>query len=49
MVVAASVGDVTVTHKLLQGKDDCVLGDGGRICADTPTGLPFLLSRRAVG
>lgn len=26
---AANVGDVTVTHELLHGKEDCVLGDSG--------------------
>ena len=31
---AANVGDVTVTHELLHGKEDCVLGDSGYTGAD---------------
>lgn len=32
---AANVGDVTVTHELLHGKEDCVLGDSGYTGADS--------------
>jgi IS5 family transposase len=32
---AANVGDVTVTHELLRGSEDCVLGDSGYTGADT--------------
>lgn len=32
---AANVGDVTVMHELLHGKDDCVLGDSGYTAADS--------------
>ncbi|MFL9583431.1 IS5 family transposase [Stenotrophomonas sp. AB1(2024)] len=31
---AANVGDVTVTHELLHGKEECVLGDSGYTGAD---------------
>jgi len=31
---AANVGDVTVTHELLHGEEDCVLGDSGYTGAD---------------
>lgn len=32
---AANVGDVTVTHELLHGKEDCVLGDSGYTGAES--------------
>ncbi|WP_414490259.1 IS5 family transposase [Stenotrophomonas maltophilia] len=36
---AANVGDVTVTHELLHGKEDCVFGDSGYTGADKRTEL----------
>jgi len=36
---AANVGDVTVAHELLHGKEDCVLGDSGYTGADARTEL----------
>lgn len=33
--IAANVGDVTVTHELLHGNEDCVLGDSGYTGADS--------------
>jgi IS5 family transposase len=36
---AANAGDVTVTHELLHGKEDCVLGDSGYTGADKRAGL----------
>jgi len=32
---AANLGDVTVTHELLHGKEDCVLGDSGYTGAES--------------
>lgn len=32
---AANVGDVTVTHALLHGKEACILGDSGYTGADS--------------
>lgn len=36
---AANVGDVTVTHELPHGKEDCVFGDSGYTGADKRTEL----------
>lgn len=49
---AANVGDVTVTHELLHGKEDCVLGDrGGYTGADARAELrdckaTFLIAKK---
>jgi len=48
---AASVGDVTVTHELLHGKDDCVLGNSHYTGADYRPELQdsraaFLIAKR---
>jgi len=48
---AANVGDVTVTHELLHGKEDCVLGDSGYTGADSRPELQdskaaFLIARK---
>lgn len=49
---AANLGDVTVTHEPLHGKEDCVLSDGGYNGAEARAGLrgskaTFLLPRSA--
>ncbi len=48
---AANVGDVTVTHELLHGKEDCVLGDSGYTGADSRAELEaskaaFLITKK---
>lgn len=48
---AANVGDVTVTHALLHGKEDCVLGDSGYTGADARAELrnckaAFLIAKK---
>jgi len=48
---AANVGDVTVTHELLHGKEDCVLGDSGYTGADARAELrdckaTFLIAKK---
>lgn len=48
---AANVGEVTVTHELLHGKEDCVLGDSGYTGAESRPELEdskaaFLIARK---